>query len=335
MSNQLISILMPVKNAGPFLRECLDSIVQQDHQHWELLAVNDHSSDDSADILNEYAASSPRIKALNNKGSGIIEALKTAYKASSGDFITRMDADDIMSKNKLSALLAVLSSATQPTIATGMVKYFSSKPLGEGYKNYENWLNTLSSSNSNFDQVYKECVIPSPCWMCTRADLNQVDAFNPTDYPEDYDLVFRWYEHNFEVKASGNILHHWRDHQERSSRTDPNYADNQFAELKLRYFLKLDRDVHRPLLLFGAGTRAKKIAHHLLQANQDFDWHCNNPNKIGKEIYGKVLKDEKVELSSNGQQCIVAIADPNVQSKFRENFDKNQMINNKDYFFFC
>ena len=95
---------MPVKNAGKFLHECLQSIRDQTEAKWELIAVNDHSTDDSKQILQHFAQNDARIKVLENKGSGIISALQTGYQLTTGNFIHRMDADDVMPIIKLKVL---------------------------------------------------------------------------------------------------------------------------------------------------------------------------------------------------------------------------------------
>ena len=59
---------MPVKNAGPFLKECLDSVLSQTEANWELVAVNDGSTDDSLGILESYAYQDNRVKVLENAG---------------------------------------------------------------------------------------------------------------------------------------------------------------------------------------------------------------------------------------------------------------------------
>ena len=133
----LISILMPVKNAEPFLQECLDSILAQDIQNWELIAIDDGSEDNSHSILLEYSFKDERIYPLSNIGKGIIPALQLAFENCSGNVITRMDADDIMVVEKLSTLLGNLKLKGTGNIAIGMVEYFSGSQLGNGYKIYE------------------------------------------------------------------------------------------------------------------------------------------------------------------------------------------------------
>ena len=104
MKSPQISILMPVKNADQFLEECLNSIVQQSFSDWELIAIDDHSTDSSYEILGEYQKKDGRIKVFKNQKNGIIHALRGALERSNGSYITRMDADDIMANIKLEEL---------------------------------------------------------------------------------------------------------------------------------------------------------------------------------------------------------------------------------------
>ena len=125
MKNPKVSIVMPVKNAMPFFKECLDSVLMQTYSNWELLVVNDGSTDDSLAILFEYEQKDNRIKVYSNNGVGIIDALRLAYANSSGELVTRMDADDIMSEDKLQIMSDNLLSAGKGNLAVGLVKYFA------------------------------------------------------------------------------------------------------------------------------------------------------------------------------------------------------------------
>ena len=103
MHKELISILVPFKNTSLFLTECLESIFNQTYSNWELIIVDDNSTDNSLSIVRSYAENDSRIKLFKNKGSGIIDALQLAYSKSEGALITRMDSDDIMMENKFIA----------------------------------------------------------------------------------------------------------------------------------------------------------------------------------------------------------------------------------------
>lgn len=335
MQNSLISILIPFKNTASFLEACISSICKQSYSNWELLIVDDHSTDSSYHLVESFANKDSRIKLLKNEGHGIINALKCAFKHSKGDFITRMDSDDIMSDTKLETLLSQLQIAGKGHLATGLVSYFSEAGISAGYKKYEQWLNDLTIKGTNYSEIYKECVIPSPCWMLNREDLIAIDAFNPTRYPEDYDLTFRCYAAGYKIIPCDRILHYWRDYGTRASRTDAHYAENSFLDIKLHYFLELDHQSERPLVLWGAGQKGKTLAKKLLALQIPFEWICNNPKKIGKHIYDQEMKSVDYLLSLDQAQSLVTVANPEEQEEIKGYFKAQNKQSMFDYYFFC
>ena len=325
---------MPVKNAGKFLHQCLTSISDQIEQHWELVAVNDHSTDDSKQILHHFAQDDERIKVLDNNGSGIISALQTGYQLASGNFIHRMDADDVMPPIKLQVLKQLLLENGQGHVVTGKVSYFAEEQLSEGFLKYEAWLNNLCESNSHWKEVYKECVIPSPCWMVYRSDFEQCGGFDKDSYPEDYDLVFRFYQNNFKVIASTETLHLWRDHGARASRNLQQYQENGFFKLKVKYFKKLDFDKARPLILWGAGKKGKTVAKLLQEEQLPFEWVSNNPNKHGKEIYNQLMDSFESILKKDNPQVLINVAQKKAKKEIIGFLNGLNLKEAEDYWFF-
>ena len=335
MESTLISIVMPAKNAAKYIGECLNSILQQSYSNWELIAIDDNSVDETASILKKYSGEDNRIQFYESQGNGIIDALQQAYKISKGQYLTRMDADDRMAIHKLELLLKNLRAKGRGWLATACVSYFSESDLGDGYKRYSAWLNNLTRVGANFSEIYKECVIPSPCWMLYRADFDECGAFEPETYPEDYDLCFRFYKTGLRVIPSSETLHYWRDYKERTSRTHEHYADNTFLKLKVKYFEQLDWDRDKQLILWGAGKKGKSIAQLLQEKGVAFDWICNNPKKIGKEIRGVTLQDQNAFDLKGHLQIIVAVANWEEQEwiklYLKENFGQDVI----DVFYFC
>ncbi|MEM8846250.1 MAG: glycosyltransferase [Bacteroidota bacterium] len=335
MQNGLISILIPFKNTENYLPECLDSILAQTYSNWELVAVDDSSQDSSFNILTQYAKQDSRIQVLKNKGAGIIPALQTAYSKSKGEFITRMDSDDIMLPKRLKVMVESLQKNGEGHLAVGQVEYFSEHGVGDGYQKYEAWLNQLTKTGANFTDIYKECVVPSPCWMTFRTDFEASSAFNSNRYPEDYDLAFRFYETGLKVIPCTQVLHKWRDYSSRASRTSEHYAQNYFLDIKLHYFLKLDYQNHRPLVVWGAGNKGKSIAKKLIQKNIDFIWLCDNPRKIGTKIYGQSLYHFSKLQTLVNPQSLITVANQNEQIKIKSFLAEIEHKSVMDYFFFC
>ena len=335
MHNPLISILIPYKNTSVFLPQCLDSILTQSYGQWEVLAVNDHSTDQSEEIVTAYTKADPRIRSLQNEGIGIIAALRTAYGNSKGNLITRMDSDDIMSARKLEVLANNLLTKGPGHVAIGKVKYFSELGISEGYAKYEAWLNRLTEAGTNYSEIYKECVIPSPCWMTFRADLDNCQAFKPDSYPEDYDLTFRFYENGLKCIPCSEVLHHWRDYPKRTSRTSEHYAQNYFLDIKLFYFLRLHHNPARPLVIWGAGFKGKTIAAKLVAEKIKFYWICDNPKKIGKQIYGQEMMHYRFLEKLRAPQSIITVANELAQETINNYLRALHQSPLEDYFFFC
>lgn len=332
----MISILLPVYNNTLHLGECLDSVLAQSEDSWELIAVDDHSTDESWSILQRYALRDARIRPRRNVGpKGIVPALNLALKYSRGSYITRMDADDLMPVDKLKSLKRLLQERGPGWVATGKVRYFSEGRLGEGYRRYERWLNRLMDSGRHYDEIYKECILPSPCWMAYREALLICGGFGRGVYPEDYDLAFRFYKHRMQIAASKDVLHLWRDHPGRASRTVMAYAGHTFLSLKLPYFLEIDYRRSRPLVIWGAGSKGKETARFMQEEGIHFHWVCNTPSKWGKDIYGVRVKYPETITELYNPQVVVLVAAPDAQPVIKRQLENWGLAVGQDYFFFC
>lgn len=331
----MVSILMPTKNAELFLHDTIDSILNQSYQEWELVAVNDHSTDDTIKVLRQYADADPRISVLDNLGQGIIPALNLAYAESKGKWITRMDADDIMPTHKLETMVEALRHHGPNTVVTGLVEYFSDDELANGFINYAKWLNETMLQNLYHKLRFKECVIPSPAWMMRRKDLDRIGGITANLYPEDYELCLRILHKDMQLIAIPSIIHHWRDHSQRASRNDQNYLDNLFAPIKVKYILLFNQRLNRAITVYGAGKKGKKIANALINEGQKFTWISSNPKKIAKHIYGvEIISSHKLEELKDSL-IIVAISGPDDQKVISSEMDELNLIEGQDYFFFC
>src|SRR3954453_10350328 len=89
----LVTVLMPAYNAGPYIREAIDSILQQTFTDFELLIINDGSTDDSINIIKSFKDT--RITLIDRQNIGLIESLNEGLNIAKGEIIARMDADDV------------------------------------------------------------------------------------------------------------------------------------------------------------------------------------------------------------------------------------------------
>ena len=322
---------MPVKNAGKYLAPCLDSILAQSFTDWELIAINDGSTDGSDMTLLSYAERHANIKTANSTGAGIVNALQKAYELSEGEYIHRMDADDLMPPNKLQVMLSALEEGA---LVTGKVSYFcDEREIGDGFAKYAAWLNRLMEFGDFWRDVYKECPVPSSGWMINRSDFDHIGGFNSPLMPEDYDISFRVLKYNLNVIRLQDVIHHWRDSEKRTSRNEKQYFPIAYIPIKVHYFLDLHHDSSRDVVLWGAGKKGKLLAKELIDRQVPFVWVTNNERKAGKDIYGIVLRNEET-VSFRNVQLVLALSSPGEQKTLQAKLDSNLLTNNKDYFWF-
>lgn len=330
-----MSIIMAVKDTAPFLPSCLDSILAQTYANWELIAVNDHSSDRTPEILQEYSDKDERIRIFHSKRHKLIPTLKEGYQHICGTLINRMDSDDKMPADKLEALVSEWRKHGKGTIIAGGTQHFVDEgEVGDGFLRYEKWLNNVAAGGTHYEEIYQECVIPSHSWIIHKDDFELVGGFEPEVYPEDYDLCFRFYKAKLKVVGIDKVLHHWRDRSNRISRTWEEYKDNRYFELKIPYFYELDRNLKRPLVLWGAGRNGKDLAKLILERERDLYWVCDNARKIGKEVYGlKMQHFEEIPTIKN-PQILIVVTSPRGKEDIRNHLVKWDKQPVKDYWFF-
>lgn len=192
----LISIVMPVYNAAEFLPSCLRSIKAQTHKNWELIAINDHSSDDSLAILKKFAKIDKRIKIFSNpKNYGVSRSANIAVSKAKSTWIARMDADDVMYPTRLAYQLKTLQDHKSVIVLGSQCDLIDSVGDKIGKKLFP------TCPKDIFNMLFWACPVQQPSIMVNAHKL-----------PE----TFRWYvdgaktgeEINFLIRISkyGNIV---------------------------------------------------------------------------------------------------------------------------------
>jgi len=118
----LVSVVMPVYNASTYLRSSVQSLLDQTYIDWELIAVDDGSTDNSWEILQSY--NDPRIKIFQRENGGQCAATNTGLRHITGDYVLFFDADDLMDKDKIKVQVEALKKAGNSTVAVSRWAFF-------------------------------------------------------------------------------------------------------------------------------------------------------------------------------------------------------------------
>lgn len=124
MRNELVSIIVPVYNTEEYIRQCLDSILNQTYQNFECLLINDGSSDNSSDICREYVAKDTRFRYFKKENGGVSSARNLGIELSEGDYTTFIDSDDWVDSDYLEVLYSAILEE-QADIAVSTYKKFN------------------------------------------------------------------------------------------------------------------------------------------------------------------------------------------------------------------
>ncbi len=316
------SIIMPFKNDRSTLHDAIDSVLLSRGVTFELICINDGSTDGSEEQLKTLAQSDLRIRVLDSPGRGIVDALEAGRAVASSPWIARMDADDEMHPDRLAAQLAFALEHPEIHLIGCQVESFRDGGLETGYQIYTDWVNGLIDSDAIAREAFIECPVPHPTWFLANETLDQLGGYQDHGWPEDLDLIYRLLASGGRAAKVPRILHRWRDRPDRLSRTSPVYDRKNFARAKAHY-LPL---VH-PMtgaVVWGAGKTGRRLV-KLLEAEKLpvrilLDIH---PDRIGTDWNGiPILSPEQIrkhwqDWRREGLKIVTAVASRGARQEIR------------------
>lgn len=134
-----VSVIIPVYNTEPYLRECLDSIINQTLKDIEIICINDGSTDGSLAVLNEYREKDSRVVVILQENKGQSAARNVGFKTAGGEYVYFMDSDDVLSLNALEMLFNHAVKDKTDIIYFGADVFYETEELKIQHGNYPNY----------------------------------------------------------------------------------------------------------------------------------------------------------------------------------------------------
>lgn len=155
------SIIIPVYNVAPYLRECLDSVLSQTFTDWEAICVDDGSTDESGSILDEYAVKDARIKVVHQQNAGVSAARNRALDVARGRWVGFIDADDCVSNKWVSVwdYCVRMSSNIEIVKLGGKIWKTGSKPFAS-----EEWDVDIYDTSHSVVEYVQACIFGYTAW---------------------------------------------------------------------------------------------------------------------------------------------------------------------------
>lgn len=301
-----VSVLLPFHNAAGTIAECIDSILAQSLTEFEIIAVDDFSTDDSARILRDYE--DQRIKLVENEHRGLVSALNTGLAGCSAALVARMDADDIMHPKRLQKQYDYLRRHHDVVLVATQARKFPEASIQNGYREYMRWQNTVLSAEDINNQIYIESPFAHPSVMFRRDSIIAAGAYRHGTFPEDYELWLRLLHHGHRMEKLPEVLLDWRESENRLSRVSKNYARTAFDRVRAEYLAMDARIHHKPVAFWGAGRKTRQRVRYLQDRGfEPVVWIDIDPKKIGNRIQGvEVVEPDWLRLAAeNGEKPYV------------------------------
>jgi glycosyltransferase involved in cell wall biosynthesis len=218
----IISVVLPVYNGAEFISEAVDSILAQTFRNFELIIIDDGSKDTTLEILKRYESYDNRIRLISRKNKGLVISLNEGIELARGDWIARMDADDISLPHRFERQLEFLKE-TKADICGSWIKYF-------GVGDRRVWKTYQSDMAIKMDMLFK-CPLAHPTVIFRAHALKKLRYGIAWDFAEDYDLWTRSAIAGLTMTNVPEVLLHYRRHSKQISTLT--YSKQQFFTKKV------------------------------------------------------------------------------------------------------
>lgn len=261
----LVSVVLPAFNAVNTVARAVESIRAQTLGDWELLVVDDGSADGTRAVLDEFARRDARVRVIGRPHEGLVAALTAGLGMVRGEFVARMDADDVSHPERLAAQIEFLRARPGLGLTSCLVEFGGDRAASAGYALHVDWINSLVSADDIALNRFVESPFAHPSVMFRRELIARLGGYRAGGFPEDYELWLRWLDAGVRMEKLPRTLLTWNDPPTRLSRRDARYAPEAFFRMKAEWVARAVERVRsgRDVFVWGAGRPTRKRAGHL------------------------------------------------------------------------
>lgn len=206
-----VSVVMAVYNREDMIRECVESILKQSYEDFEAIIVDDHSEDATFEVLQEFARNDVRIKAFRNERHNFIESLNLGLSEAKGEYIARMDSDDVMLSDRLEKQIACMDQDISLTVCCSWCEIFG---------HYHSVSNRITGRiHRPYHQFLLGNYLANPTSMIRKSFLKEHELRYQEEYiySEDYKMWTEIAKYGGEFYVIPEVLTRYRVHDKQVS----------------------------------------------------------------------------------------------------------------------
>lgn len=331
MTAPRVSVLLPVRNEERYLPAALASLFRQTLHEWELVAVDDGSTDGTAGILSEAARRDPRVRVIRRPAEGLVAALNTGLALCRAPLVARMDGDDVCHPRRLELQAAALEMDPALTLAACRVRHFPRPWIQEGLRRYEAWQNALSTHEEICRDLFVESPFAHPSVIYRREAVRKAGGYRDRGWAEDYDLWLRLARCGARFARLPGTLFFWRDRPGRLTRTAPHCAPDAFRACKAHHLRESFLREADQITLWGAGIEGKAWRKALLaEGIRVMRWLEVDRRKIGQTIHGAPVVSIE-ELRPGPGKILITVGAKGARAQVRDYAGKAGLVEGVDF----
>ena len=341
MNSSAVSIILPYRNASKTILRCIESIQLQTLKNWELLAINDQSTDTTEKKIQSLLNNDPRVKYYSTQKPGIVSALNLGIERASSDLMARMDSDDVMHPLRLEKQVGFLGRHPEIGVLASKVCYKVNhgEPYGGGYEKYVEWSNSILEEYEISLYRFEESTIIHPSVVFRKILFNEYGGYRDGPFPEDYELWLRWQSKGVRFCKLKDVLLNWYDSAKRTSRIEDQYSKSSFQRAKAKYikaWLEEQQHQHKKLVCWGAGKVAKSQIRMLIENKISVEGIYEvDPKKIGNHFLGIPILDFKSFNLQSSEFMLILTGSRSAKNKIRRFLELRNLVYGKHYLFFA
>ncbi|MCD4749513.1 MAG: glycosyltransferase [Thermoanaerobaculales bacterium] len=329
-----MSILLPVFNAAASLEACLQSLARQTLREFEIVVVDDGSSDASTEILKRWKARESRLRLIRQPHEGLIPALNHGLGLCRAPLVARMDADDIAHPKRLERQVTLLDDRPGVAVVSCLVKCFPRREVAQGFRLYEEWINGLTSHDDMARELFVESPVAHPSVVFRKEPVQRLGGYRDCAWPEDYDLWLRLFEDGAVFAKVGECLFFWRERGDRLSRTDERYSILSFLRCKAHFLCRGPVAAPARVVVWGAGITGRRLTRFLLAEGAQIEAIVDiDPSKIGRMLHGLpiISADSLADFLREQTIVIAAVASRGARKLIRERLQSLGLVEGKSF----
>lgn len=265
MAGQKLSILLPFRNAASTLDAAINSIATQTFADWKLLLIDNASTDESSAIAKHWATKDDRIQLIEEPKVGIAHALNTGLAHAQGQYIARMDADDICHPERFAMQVEYMKAHAEIGVLGTRTTFNTTVEKSSGMRWFTQWQNAILTPNDHYVKRFVDAPLAHPTVMFRRELVEHHGGYHTGPLPEDHELWLRWMDAGVRFAKLPEELLIWNDHAHRLSRTHANYSVDAFFTTKAKWLAKWlnQRLKGRPIIIAGTSAMCRERARML------------------------------------------------------------------------